>query len=246
MNAENNKTKSISLQKHFIELRMRLLKSLLSLIPSFIICWLFSEQILSALRQPLKPFLKNTGGGLVFTAPLDQFMAHLQIAFFAAVFLSSPYWLGQMWCFISPGLYKKEKKLFMLFWFMGTILFFLGACFAYFVVFPLLFSVLMNFGSGIDQPFITIKSYLSFVICFTLILGFIFEMPLVLVLLCRVGVISSDFLKKYRRQAILFLSILSAFITPPDIFSLFLLLLPLIVLYEVSIWLTCFFKFEKT
>ena len=245
MNVEYSKKKPLSLQEHFVELRIRILRSFLSLIPFFVICWFFSDDLLNILRQPLKPFLKSTGGGLIFTAPLDQFMAHLQISFFASVFLSSPYWLAQLWCFFSPGLYKKEKKLFIFFWFMGLVLFLLGTCFAYFVVFPIMFSLLMNFGSGVDQPFITIKNYLSFITRFIFILGLVFEMPLILVFLCRGGMLSSGFLKKYRRQAILILSILSAFITPPDILSLFLLLLPLIGLYELSIWLTGFFEVKR-
>ena len=100
----------------------------------------------------------------------------------------------------------------------------------------------MNFGNGIDQPFIAIKHYLSFILRFILILGLVFEMPLILILLCRGDIISPKDLRKYRRQAILFLSILSAFITPPDILSFFLLLFPLVGLYELSIYLTYFFK----
>ena len=230
------------MQGHLNELRRRLLNSIVSLLPAFVVSWFFSEQILNFLRRPLQPFLKSTNGGFVFTAPMDEFIAHLQVAFFASVFLSSPYWLGQLWCFILPGLYKKEKKFFVLFWFIGVFLFFLGLCFAYFVVFPLLFSVLMNFGSGLDQPMITIKSYLSFIMRFTLVLAVVFEMPLVLILLCQAGVLSPDVLKRYRRQAIVLLSVLAAFITPPDVLSLFLLLFPLVGLYELSIWLTGFFK----
>lgn len=242
MKKKPDKKRAVSLQEHLTELRRRILNSFLGLFPAFIVCWFFSEHILDVLRRPLAPFLKNTEGGLVFTAPMDQLMAHLQVSFFSAVFFSSPYWLAQLWCFISPGLYKKERKVFIFFCLIGTVLFLLGVCFAYFIVFPIIFSILINFGSGIDQPFITIKNYLSFLISFTLILGLVFEMPLVLVLLCYGGIISSDFLRKYRRQAILFLSILAAFITPPDVLSLFLLLLPLVGLYELSIWLTYFFK----
>lgn len=231
-----------SFNGHLTELRKRVLNIFLSLLPAFAIGWFFSESILDFLRKPLQPFLKNTQGGLIFTAPMDKVVAHLQVAFFAGVFLSSPYWLSQLWCFISPGLYKKEKKLFTFFCLIGTILFLLGLCFAYFVVFPILFSVLMNFGAGIDQPFITIKNYLYFIIRFSLILGLVFEMPLIIVLLCRSGVISVEALRKYRRQAVLCLSVLSAFITPPDVLTLFLLLFPLIGLYELSIWLTHFFK----
>ena len=239
---KNKNSKIDSFNGHLTELRKRVLNSFLSLIPAFALCWFFSEAILDFLRAPLQPFLSNTQGGLIFTAPMDKVIAHLQVSLFAGVFLSSPYWLSQLWHFISPGLYKTEKKLFIFFCLIGTILFLLGLCFAYFVVFPILFSVLMNFGSGVDQPFITIKNYLYFIIRFSLILGFVFEMPLIIVLLCRAGIISVEALKRYRRQAILFLSILSAVITPPDVLTLFLLLFPLIGLYELSIWLTYFFK----
>ena len=242
MKKKADNKRSVSLQKHLTELRQRLLNSLLVIFSTFIACWFFSEQILDVLRHPFEPFLKSTRGGLIFTAPMDQFLAHMQVSLFSAVLFSSPYWLAQVWCFISPGLYKKERKVFIFFCLMGTVLFLFGVCFAYFVVFPFVFSILMNFGSGIDQPFITIKHYLSFVLRFTLILGLVFEMPLILVLLCKSGIISSGFLRKYRRQAVLFLSVLAAFITPPDVLSLFLLLLPLVGLYELSIWLTCFLK----
>ena len=241
-----NKNRSISLQEHLTELRGRFLKSLLSFLPAFIICWFFSSYILNFFRRPIQPFLKNTQGGLIFTAPLDQFMAHLQVAVFSAIFLSSPYWISQIWSFISPGLYKKERKIFLLFCLAGSFLFFLGSFFAYFIVFPLVFSVLMKFGNGIDHPFITIKNYLSFFIRFTLVFALVFEMPLVLIFLCRCNILSPTVLKKYRRHAIICLSILSAFITPPDVLSLFLLLFPLVGLYEISIQLACFFQRDKS
>ena len=242
---QNNK-KSISLQEHLAELRERLLKSVFGVLFTFLICWFFSSYILSFFRKPIQPFLKNTEGGLIFTAPLEKFIAHLHVAFFSALFLSSPYWISQIWAFVSPGLYKKEKKIFIFFCLGSSFLFFLGALFAYFVVFPLVFSVLMNFGNGFDQPFITVKHYLSFIFRFTLVFALVFEMPLVLIFLCRFNIISPELLKKYRRQAIVCLSILSAFITPPDVLSLFLLLLPLVGLYELSIWLTHFFVQDTT
>ena len=235
-----------TLQEHFLELRKRFLLSFLSLIPSFIICWIFSSDILDILRHPLKPFLKNTNGGLIFTGPMDQFIAHLQVSAFFAVLLSSPYWLGQFWCFISPGLYKKEKKVFILFWGFGILLFLTGVCFAYFVVFPIVFSTLIPFGNGVDQAFITIKEYLSFIIRFTLVFALVFEMPIVLLALCRLGLLSPESLKKSRRIAWVILSILAAFITPPDILSMLLLLFPLIGLYELSLWITQLFTPNKS
>ena len=237
---ENN---SLSpLRGHLQELRYRLINSLLSLLPAFLLCWFFSENLLNFLRRPIQPFLKNTNGGLIWTAPMDPFMAHLQVSLFSAVILVSPFWLSQLWLFISPGLYKKEKTVFVSFFFMGIFLFATGLCFAYYVVFPIMFSVLMNFGSSIDQPFITIRHYLSFITRISLTFGLVFELPLVLLLLCRSHVLSPVVLKKYRRHAFLLLSVLSAFITPPDVMSMLLLLLPLILLYELSLQLVLFME----
>ena len=226
-----------SLLEHLTELRKRLLNSALSLAVAFPVCWFFSGALLDFIRKPITPFLSNTAGGLIFTAPLDKFTAHLQTALFFAILLSSPFWLNQLWRFVSPGLYKKERKAFILFWLMGTVLFFAGSAFAYFLVFPLVFSVLLNFGGGPDRAFITIGNYLSFVARFTLTLGSVFELPLILIFLSHTGVVSVKTLQNHRRHAVLGLAVLSAFVTPPDILSFFLLLVPLIALYESSIWL---------
>ena len=235
-----NNDKSGSLMEHLQELRHRLIKSLFSLFLAFLVCWFFSEYILSFLRRPVQPFLKGTGGGLIWTAPMDPFMAQVQVSVFCAVLLASPFWLSQLWLFISPGLYKNEKKVFLFFSLLGTFLFLMGVCFAYFVVFPIVFSVLMNFGQAPDQPFITIRHYLSFITRFGLTFGFVFNLPLLILLLCRGGALSPAFLKKYRRHAILLLSVVSAFITPPDVLSMLFLLLPLVLLYELSICLVSF------
>ena len=237
----NNKNQG-PLRNHLQELRERLIKSLFSLLPAFLVCWFFSHTLLDFLRRPIQPFLKNTNGGLIFTAPMDPFIAHLQVSLFSAVILASPFWLSQLWLFISPGLYKKEKSLFLSFCLMGAFLFAIGLCFAYYVVFPIMFSVLMNFGSSMDQAFITIRNYLSFITRSALTFGLMFEMPLVLLLLCRSGVLSPQVLKKYRRHAFLLLAVLSAFITPPDVMSMLLLLLPLVGLYEFSLQLILFME----
>ena len=238
----NKDTTSAPLWEHLRELRERLIKGLLSLLPFFFICWFLSDHTLNFLRRPIQPFLKHTDGALIFTAPMSAFMAHLQVSLFSAIVLSSPFWLSQLWLFISPGLYKKEKKVFIVFCIMGVALFSLGVLFAYFVVCPIMFSVLMNFGDGMAQPFITIRNYLSFIIRLALTFGLVFEMPLVLALLCRSGFLSPMLLKKYRRHAVLLLALLSAFITPPDVMSMLLLLCPLILLYEFSIYLVSFIK----
>lgn len=239
---DNTSKPAVRLEMHFTELRHRLLKSLISILIAFLLCWFFSAEILDFFRRPIQPFLKNTAGGLIFTAPMDQFLAHIKISVFTAVCLSCPYWLLQFWFFISPGLYRFERKLFLFFWMLGTVLFLLGMSFAYFIVFPVIFQVLLFFGNGVDQAMITINNYLSFLMQMTMVFGLVFEMPLVLLFLNRIDVLSIDVLKKYRKHAVLILAVVSAFISPPDVLSMFLLLLPLIGLYELSIFLLSFFK----
>ena len=228
------------LETHFTELRQRLFRGIISLVIAFVICWFFSEEILDFFRKPIQPFLKNTAGGLVFTAPMDQFLAHISISFFSALFVSSPYWLLQLWAFIAPGLYRNEKKTFLFFWCTGAGLFLLGACFSYLVVFPFVCRILLSFGSGMDQPMITIKNYLSFLMQMIIVFGFIFELPLVLLFLNRLGLMSVETLRKYRRQAIVLFAGLSALISPPDILSMFLLLIPLVIFYEISVMVLIF------
>ena len=234
----SQKTEGSPLKDHFTQLRQCLIKSLLAIALTFVVCWFFSPHIMNIIRQPVKPFLKNTGGGLIFTAPLDQFLAHLQVSLTAALFLSSPYWLIQVWRFVAPGLYLKERKWFLRVWFLGFLLFCLGALFAVWVVFPLVFRLMTPFGGGPDQAFITLKNYLSFFNRSVLIFGLIFQMPLVLLTLCQTGVLSPLILRKYRKQAVVVLAVLSALITPPDLLSQILLLAPLVGLYELSILMT--------
>ena len=229
---------SATLESHLTELKQRLFKSLFIILICCIICWFFSSQILYFLRQPIQPFLKHTNGSLIFTAPLDALLAYLQISIFTGVLIASPFWSYQIWQFIAPGLYQKEKKVFILFWIAGLFLFLFGVIFVYIIILPLVFHVLMPFGSVENQPFITIKHYLSFFTRFALVFGVIFETPLILIALCRMNILSPAILKRYRRHAIVLLAFISALITPPDLISQIVLLFPLIGLYEISIYLT--------
>ena len=234
--------KTLSLREHLTELRKRLLSSFLLTGVFFVISWLFSPFLLNLIRSPIEPFLKNTGGGFIFLSPLDQFVAHLHLAMGAAFFFSSPYWLMQSWLFISPGLYKTERKAFFIFLSTATLLFWLGVLFAIYIVFPLVFQLLLPFGQGPDKAFITIKNYLSFFMRSAFIFGLVFEMPVILWVLCHTGLLSPATLKTYRKHTIVGLALLSAFLSPPDILSQILLFIPLLALYELSIQLTSFFK----
>lgn len=228
---------------HLTELRSRLIHSLLAVGIFTLIAWNFSDFFFSIIRRPILPYLPQ--GGLVFTAPMDKFMAHLKVSILTGIVLACPFWVYQIWMFVAPGLYKNERKFGYYFMSFGTFLFLIGILFVYFVVYPLAFEFLLNFGKNTDSAMITINDYLSFFMTTTLVFGLAFELPLVLTILGMLGVITKPLLKKFRRYAIVLICILSAFITPPDVISMVLLVLPLYGLYEVSIFLVGWFQPKK-
>ena len=222
-----------SLTDHLTELRNCLVKSAYGILLGTILCWVFSEQIFNIIRAPIAPYLE--GGALVFTNPMDKFMAHIKLSLMSGVIVSCPVWLYQAWMFIAPGLYTHEKKYTALFIGSGTGLFAVGVLFVYNIVFPAAFHFLLTFGGTADKPMITISEYLSFFITTTLVFGAAFELPLVIVLLGMIGLVSAKLLRAKRRFAVVGLAVISAVVTPPDLASMCMLLVPLIVLYEISI-----------
>jgi sec-independent protein translocase protein TatC len=228
---------------HLAELRTRVIRSLLGILVGFGICWNFSDFMMDWVRRPIQPYLgPAAGGGLVFLGVMDKFVAHIKLAALGGVILSCPFWLYQMWKFVSPGLYQNERKYAVGFIGFGTIMFLIGISFAYFFVYPSAFQFLLGFGGTIDKPMITLDQYLSFFMTTTLVFGLSFELPLVMTILGMLGVIDDQLLRRKRRYAIVILAVISAIITPPDAISMVMLLIPLIFLYEMSIFLVKMFK----
>ena len=232
-----------TLTEHLVELRIRVVYALYGLVLGMGISITQSEKLMDFMREPIKPYLPS--GGLVFTAVLEKFLAHLKVSLLAGAILTAPWWLYQVWCFIAPGLYRKERRYAVTFLLSGTLLFLVGAAFAYKLVFPPAFKYLLGFGGTTDVPMITIGEYISFFVTTTLVFGAAFELPLVLVTLGMLGVIDSDTLKKNRRYAVVGLAVVSAVVTPPDALSMLMLLAPLVFLYEISIWLLVFFQKKR-
>ncbi|MCJ8278168.1 MAG: twin-arginine translocase subunit TatC, partial [Bdellovibrionales bacterium] len=164
-----------------------------------------------------------------------------KVSILAGVIMATPFWVYQLWMFIAPGLYKSERKYGLAFIFFGSTLFLTGINFVYFVVYPLAFEFLLKFGGEADKAMIRINDYLSFFMTTTLVFGLAFELPLVLTILGIMGIVNKQILIALRRYAIIVICILSAMITPPDIMSMVLLVLPLCGLYEVSIVLVGIF-----
>ena len=223
----------MSLVEHLTELRYRLIMSLIGIGVGMGLCIWQSDLLLEVIRRPILPYLGQ--GGLIFTGVMDKFIAHLKVGALGGVILTCPYWLYHVWKFISPGLYKNEKRAAVGFIVSGTLLFAIGVSFVYFLVYPAAFDYLLNIGGNVDKPMITIDEYLSFFTNTTLMFGFSFELPLILVLLAMMGIIDAAFLSKQRRIAIPILSVVAAVITPPDVISMVMMLVPMVLLYEIAI-----------
>lgn len=231
----NDPSRGQTLIEHLTELRVRLVKAAWAIAVATLLCWLFHNDLFELVRRPIVPYLDV--GGLVFTHPIDKFMAHLKVAVIFGVALSCPFWLYQAWQFVSPGLYAHEKKYSVMFIASGTILFAIGVSFAYFLVLPAAFQFLLRFGGTEDKAMITIGNHLSFVMTMMMVFGLAFELPLVIVVLGAIGLVDQKFLREKRRIMIVVLAVVSALVTPPDALSMLMLLVPLIVLYEISILL---------
>ncbi len=223
-----------TLTDHLSELRDRLIKSAYGILAMMVVAWNFREKVLESIVAPVQQYLPN--GKLIFLSPTDMFMAHIKITAMLGIIFSCPIWLYQLWKFISPGLYAHEKKYSVAFIGSGVGLFLLGSGFCYFLVLPAALKFLLQeFGSSVGQAMLTLEEYLSFFVTMILVFGAAFEMPLIIVLLGLFGIVDQKFLREKRRYAIVILAIVAAIVTPPDLLSMLMLLVPLMVLYEISI-----------
>ncbi len=230
------------LMEHLIELRRRLLWSFAALGGSFALCLYFARPIFAFLVQPL---LRAGQGKLIYTDIFEAFFAEIKVAFFAAIMLAFPIMASQLWQFVAPGLYAKEKRAFLPFLLMTPILFLTGAALAYYVAMPLALRFLLGYQGnlgGIQQEALpAVGNYLAFVTKFLFGFGVSFLLPVLLMLLERAGVVSRAQLKAGRRYAIVAAFAIAAVLTPPDVFSQLLLAVPLVLLYElalIAIWFT--------
>ena len=227
---------------HLIELRSRLLWSFLALAIAFGISIYFARPIFGFLVQPL---LASGQDKLIYTAIFEAFFVEIKVAFFAAAFFSFPVFATQLWRFVAPGLYAKEKRAFLPFLLATPILFTIGAAMAYYMAIPVALNYLLGFGGnvgGVEQQALPgVDNYLNFVMKFIFGFGISFLLPVLLMLLEKAGIITLAQLKGGRRYAIVGAFAIAAVLTPPDVVSQLLLAIPLCILYElaiIAIWLT--------
>ena len=227
---------------HLIELRSRLLWSFLALAIAFGISLYFARPIFGFLVQPL---LASGQTRLIYTAIFEAFFVEIKVAFFAATFFSFPVFATQLWRFVAPGLYNKEKRAFLPFLLATPVLFIIGASMAYFMAIPVALEYLLGFGGsvgGVEQQALPgVDNYLNFVMKFIFGFGISFLLPVLLMLLERAGIVTLEQLKSARRYAIVGAFAIAAVLTPPDVVSQLLLAIPLCILYElalIAIWFT--------
>lgn len=239
----DEKINQASFVEHLVELRSRLVKSFIYLFIFFIICYFFSENIYRFLVEPYANVVKDddVNRRLIFTALHETFITYLKVAFFTAIFITSPIILTQIWKFIAPGLYKNEKKALLPYLVATPTLFLLGGMLVYYLVMPLAIKFFLSFETGSDisglpiQLEAKVNEYLSLIMRLIFAFGISFQLPVLLSLLARVGFINSEYLKTRRKYVVIIIFIVAAILTPPDPITQIGLGIPLLILYELSI-----------
>ena len=235
--------KEIGFISHLTELRQRLIHSLIFLMVLFVLCYIFSDHIYGFLVEPYANAVKDdtVERRLIFTALQETFLTYLKVSFFAAFFATSPFILIQVWKFIAPGLYKHEKKAIIPYLVLTPILFLLGGMLVYYLIMPLAIKFFLSFESlGINtslpiQLEAKVNEYLSLVMKLIFAFGLSFQLPIVLSLLARIGIVDSKFLKERRKYVVVLIFAAAAILTPPDPITQIGLAIPLLLLYELSI-----------
>ena len=231
---ESSSPEKMSFLEHLDELRRRIVFAIVSLAVAFVACFTFSTEIFEFLMGPMQMALPP-GGELIATKVPEIFVLHLKMSFFVAIFVASPAWITQVWLFIAPGLYQNERRFAIPFIFFGTCFFLLGAAFSHYIVFPTAVSFLTTFGSEDIQIKPAVSEVFGFYSRVILGTGIVFQIPTVVFLLARLGLVTPGLLIRQFKYAVLAIFIVAAIITPPDVVTQTLLAFPMIGLYILSI-----------
>jgi sec-independent protein translocase protein TatC len=229
-----NEEDKIPFTAHLEELRTRLIRSFIAVGIGFAVCYGFKEKLFDILMFPLLSVMKGDTK-MIFTGLPEAFFTYLKVAFLSGLLLASPVIIFEFWMFVSPGLYKKERILLIPIIILSSVFFLGGALFGYFIVFPYGFEFFLGFANENIQAFPSMREYLSFASKMLLAFGLVFELPLVLTSMARLGIVSVDFLKKNRKYALLIFFTGAAILTPPDVVTQIMMAFPLMLLYEISI-----------
>ncbi len=241
---EEEEERPMTLLDHLKELRHRLTRIVIVIFVGFFACYNFAELAYTYLAIPLTDNMPE-GSTLIYTSPPGAFFVYLKISLVLSFLLSCPYSFYQIWAFIAPGLYKEEKKVLLPLSFISAFFFLAGVVFCYILVLPIAFKFFMGFATAEIIPMISIEEYLNFVLKLLIAFGLVFEMPLFAFFLARMGVLTPERMKKWRKYSVLVIFIVAALLTPPDVFSQLLMAAPMIILYEVSVILTAIVAKKK-
>jgi sec-independent protein translocase protein TatC len=223
--------------EHLEELRWRIIRSLAALAAGFVIGFLIVDRfdVVGILKRPIAPLLTDSGGRLLYTSPTEPLLLTFKLAFVLGVVLAAPVVIGQLWAFLRPALYERERRVVVPVSLAAVALFFVGALLAYYWVLPLALRVLAGFQDQSLAPIITANAYFSFATMVVVAFGVIFELPLLLFILVWMRVLSAAFLRRHRRMAVVANAILSALLTPADLVSMLMMMVPVQLFYELSI-----------
>jgi len=230
----NEGEKKLPFTTHLEELRDRMVRCFIAVGVGFVVSYGFKEKLFQILVNPLIKVMEE-GDTLVYTGLPEAFFTYLKVSLLSGIMVASPILLYQFWMFVAPGLYHKERRMLIPIVILSTFFFVGGSLFGYFVVFPFGFKFFLGFATETIRPLPSMKEYLGFSAKLLLAFGLVFELPLVLTFLARLGVVSVDFLKKNRKYALLLFFVGAAILTPPDVITQVMMALPLILLYEISI-----------
>ena len=236
------------IMEHLIELRTRIIRSLIAFLVTMSLSFYFADDIFNFLSLPIISLLASNDQNteLIYTGLQQGFMVHIKISIFSGFLLAFPFISFQLWRFVAPGLYKNEKSAFLPFLIASPILFIIGAAFAFYVVMPLAFDFLLNFQQNQGDGLVdilkikylgSINEYLSLTMAFIVAFGLCFQLPVLLTLLGKVGLISSSGLARFRKYAVVSILIVAALVTPPDVITQIILFSVVYTLYEISIFL---------
>ncbi len=223
--------------KHIEELRSRLIKCVGAFVLAFFLCYSFIGKLIPKIIAP--------AGHLIFTAPAEAFSTYMTVGALVALVVASPYIVYQIWAFVGSALKPSEKKFVLIFAPLSLLFFFCGGAFAFFVAVPMAYRFLMSFSSEYLIPMVSVKNYLGFLWHMMVAFGVAFELPLVLGFLAKIGIASPEYLRQKRRHAVIIILIVAALVAPPDIASMLVLAVPLMILYEVGIIFVKFFYDRK-
>ena len=236
MTPTNNPNNETSILTHLRELRRRFQIAVLAYVLGVMVLMNFSSIVFDFIAMPLRSALPPDTPLIFLNAP-DVFFTYLKIALVLSIFVTAPITFYQVWAFVTPGLYQHERKLFLSFFFASLILLFSGAAFAFYAVFPMIFSFFLSFSSDTIQAMPAIKEYLTLVLKLLFAFGVSFQVPIVVIALVRLDIMDVAAMAAKRRYIIVWAFILSAILTPPDIISQIMLALPMYALYEIGLWL---------